>query len=297
VKEIELALEQCEGVGELADILEAHNVAPSVTLAVLPGLGAIHPDDARTPYSDIGVFALAGDPGKDSRVSQGTARVQDEGSQLAALVLARAKPLQASETILDMCAGPGGKTAVLAAEALQVGATVLAVEKIPHRAELVRNSVAAITHVSPDTVTVRVADATEIVSTRLFDRILLDAPCTGLGALRRRPEARWRKSPEDIPGLVELQSSLLEHAIALLAPGGMLAYVTCSPVVRETTEIVASALANHPEMHEVDTPEALSRIARAPVHGIRRGNAAQLWSHTTGTDAMFIALLSKTKTG
>jgi 16S rRNA (cytosine967-C5)-methyltransferase len=125
-----------------------------------------------------------------------------------------------------------------------------------------------------------------------FDRILLDAPCTGLGALRRRPEARWRKQPDDVAQLVALQTRLLDAAIVALAPGGLLAYVTCSPHVAETREVVAAALARHPELTAVDTPEMLAGVAVRDLE-LPPGTHVQLWPHRHGTDAMFIQLLAK----
>jgi len=297
-KEIQLALAHCDGAGELEDALEANNVAPTVTLAVLPGVAVRTDHDRPTEFSDVGVRAPAGDPGLDPRVASGVVRVQDEGSQLAALLVGRHTPLRPGESILDMCAGPGGKTALLGAMALQAGARVLAVEKIPHRAQLVKDSTKALTAVDADVVRVEVADATSAeLEGAPFNRILLDAPCTGLGALRRRPEARWRKSASDIPELVVLQKALLERAIELLAPGGVIAYVTCSPVTAETTDVVSAALSGHPELVAVDTPQALEEMLHRPVPGARRGTAVQLWTHRHGTDSMFIQLLTTAKSG
>jgi len=297
-KEIEGALAECEGSGELGDALDAHNVAPGVTLAVLPGLAERTQHDHPTEFSDIGVLAPGGDPGLDARVANGVVRVQDEGSQLAALLLGRYTPLEPGERILDMCAGPGGKTAVLGALALQAGARVLAQEKVPHRAELVKDSIRAISALDPDVVTVEVRDSTKpIPGTQTFDRILLDAPCTGLGALRRRPEARWRKSKDDIPGLQVLQRALLERAVQSLTPGGLIAYVTCSPVSAETTEIVQQALDAHPGLVAVDTPAALAQVLGVEIPGCRRGTAVQLWTHRHATDSMFMQLLTTAKSG
>jgi len=129
-----------------------------------------------------------------------------------------------------------------------------------------------------------------------FDRILLDAPCTGLGALRRRPEARWRKQASDLPGLRALQGELLEAAIQALAPGGLLAYVTCSPHLDETREVVAGALAGHPEVTAIDTPAVLAGIATRDLD-LAPGTHAQLWPHRHGTDAMFIQLMAKAADG
>ena len=281
--------------GSFSPLLQAHNESPGVVMALLPGLSELKEDDNPTRWSPLGIALSGGDPGLDERIASHRARVQDEGSQLAALLLTRYEPLKANEVLLDMCAGPGGKTAVLAAEAAIAGAHVRAVEKIPHRATLVEDSVSGVEREHPGVVSVEVGDALGV--TGAFDRILLDAPCTGLGALRRRPEARWRKSPADIDGLVALQRSLLGHGLSLLRPGGVLAYVTCSPVLEETSDVVNFVLSGLEGFELIDTPAALDGVAKQPVPNARRGNAVQLWTHLHGTDAMFIQLIRKTASG
>lgn len=274
---------------ELAELLAADNLAPRVSLVALPGLS--HPDELGEPggVSPIAARSPGGDPAANPVVASGRARVQDEGSQLAALALTRARPVRAGERWLDLCSGPGGKAAVLAAEAAIGGATLLANEVIPARAQLVRNAL-AVFDPAPDVVENDGRDVAE--SEQQFDRILLDAPCTGLGALRRRPEARWRKQPSDVPELVALQGELLDAAVSVLAPGGLLAYVTCSPHLAETREAVGGVLARHPELEAVDTPAVLAPIAVRPL-GSPGGLHAQLWPHRHGTDAMFIQLLTR----
>jgi 16S rRNA (cytosine967-C5)-methyltransferase len=202
--------------------------------------------------------------------------VQDEGSQLCALALAAAPLEGRDERWMDLCAGPGGKTALLAALAAQRGATVTANELHPHRAELVRKITA------PWQVEVLLGDARELAPIDGgYDRVLLDAPCTGLGALRRRPESRWRRMPEDVAPLAELQRELLAAALRLVRPGGVVAYVTCSPHPAETTEVVAG----------YDLADA--RAAFPGVDGLGDGSTVQLWPHRHGTDAMFCALLRR----
>jgi 16S rRNA (cytosine967-C5)-methyltransferase len=120
------------------------------------------------------------------------------------------------------------------------------------------------------------------------DRVLLDAPCSGLGALRRRPEARWRRQPSDLPGLTRLQGELLDAAVRLLRPGGVLAYVTCSPHLAETLVPVADALRRHPELEPVDARPLLPGVP-----DLGPGPAVQLWPHRHGTDAMHLALLRR----
>ncbi|THG33062.1 RsmB/NOP family class I SAM-dependent RNA methyltransferase [Naasia lichenicola] len=278
---------------ELTYLLDADNSPPRVGLVALPGLADRRTVSARLPnteFSPIGLALAAGDPLDIAEVRAGTVRVQDEGSQLAALALSRARPVAAGERWLDLCAGPGGKTAVLAAEAAVHGAVVLANEVAPARAQLVRNAIAAV----PGETRVLELDGRVVGPQNVgaFDRVLIDAPCTGLGALRRRPESRWRKSPDDVVELTRLQSELLESGLTALRPGGVLAYVTCSPHLAETRDIVAGALAAHPELRQLDTGRVLAEITDGALPAAAVGLAAQLWPHRHGTDAMFIALLT-----
>jgi 16S rRNA (cytosine967-C5)-methyltransferase len=216
----------------------------------------------------------AGDPGGLAAVRDHRAGVQDEGSQLCALALANAPLTGRDERWLDLCAGPGGKAALLAAVAAQRGATVRANELHPHRAELVRQATAAWN------VEVSVGDARSMPGIEGgYDRVLVDAPCTGLGALRRRPEARWRRTPDDVAPLAALQGELLAAALRLVRPGGVVAYVACSPHLAETRDVVAGR-------------ELID--ARAGFEGVDTlggGPTVQLWPHRQGTDAMFCALL------
>jgi 16S rRNA (cytosine967-C5)-methyltransferase len=124
-----------------------------------------------------------------------------------------------------------------------------------------------------------------------FDRVLVDAPCTGLGALRRRPEARWRRQPSDVPGLAKLQRELLAAAISLTRPGGAVLYATCSPHLTETVGVVADALRRHP-VSALDARPLVEPVTQ----GLGEGPYAQLWPHRHGTDAMFAAVLRRVPT-
>jgi 16S rRNA (cytosine967-C5)-methyltransferase len=234
------------------------------------------------PWSPYAVRLAGGDPGRLAAVRSGVAAVQDEGSQLAALLLARA-PLDGRDVAwLDMCAGPGGKAGLLAAVRPE-GVRLTAADRAPHRAELVRKALAGEADAE-----VLAADGREAPwAAGSFDRVLLDAPCTGLGALRRRPEVRWRRTADDVAPLVELQLELLAAALASVRPGGVVAYVTCSPHTEETVGVVDVAAAR-------DDVEVLPVAPLFPeVPGIERGDYGQLWPHRHGTDAMFMALLRR----
>lgn len=283
---------EAEGRGaELEELLAADNVAPRVNLIALPGLADAPEGSTPDRYSPPGFTAGGGDPQALVEANDGRVRVQDEGSQLAALALSRARPILPGERWLDLCAGPGGKAALLAAEALTGGATLVANEVVPARAELVRRALAPV----PLDVEVWERDGTTIGASHpeAFDRILLDAPCTGLGALRRRPEARWRKTPRDVAELTALQTRLLDSAVDALAPGGVLAYVTCSPHIGETRGIVAAALDRHDDLEALSTAEVVQQLAVERLDLADDVLHAQLWPHRHGTDAMFIALLTK----
>lgn len=271
---------------ELDALLAADNEAPRVQLAALPGLATTAELGGSPTASPLGVVAPAGDPSAIDAVREGRARVQDSGSQLAALVLSRARVVQPGERWLDLCAGPGGKAALLAAEAAEHGAVLEANEVSAARAGLVRNAV----RVVEPTPKVVVGDGRRYGSgAATFDRILLDAPCTGLGALRRRPEARWRKQPSDVPALATLQAELLAAAVGALRPGGLLAYVTCSPHLAETRAVVQRAEG----VVALDTRAVLQGIAPELELGGGDATWAQLWPHRNGTDAMFIQLFER----
>jgi 16S rRNA (cytosine967-C5)-methyltransferase len=271
---------------ELDALLAADNQAPGVVLVARPGrVGREELPGEATAYSPYGVRLHGGDPGQVPAVAQGRAGVQDEGSQLVAVALARAPVEGRDERWLDLCAGPGGKAALLAGLAGERGALLTAAERQPHRAGLVRRVLEG----SAGVAGVVVADGTRPPwPPGSFDRVLVDAPCTGLGALRRRPESRWRRQPGDLEALVPLQRGLLESALRLVRPGGVVVYATCSPVLAETREVVEWVLAERPDVALGDVGPLLAGVpdCAGPIPG-----TAQLWPHRHGTDAMFLALL------
>ncbi|MEE2056183.1 RsmB/NOP family class I SAM-dependent RNA methyltransferase [Rhodococcus artemisiae] len=273
--------------GELAEVLAADDARPIVHLVARPGIItaeelALVTGGEQGEWSPYAVHLDHGDPGRLEPVREGMAAVQDEGSQLVGRALTLA-PLTGDDggRWLDLCAGPGGKAALLGALADLDGFTVDAVEPVEHRADLVRKTTRGLP------VTVHVADGREPGLQPGYDRILVDAPCTGLGALRRRPEARWRRRPGDVADLVRLQKQLLASAIELLRPGGVVLYSTCSPHVSETVAIVADAVRRH-GVEELDTRELVPGVPQ-----LGAGPGVQLWPHRHGTDAMFMAALRK----
>jgi 16S rRNA (cytosine967-C5)-methyltransferase len=276
---------------DLDALLAANNVPPKVTLVARPGRADIAElPGTPTPYSPYGVILEGGDPAGIPAVAEGRAGVQDEGSQLVALALANAVVDGSDKVWVDLCAGPGGKAALLAALAAERGAGVLAIEQHLHRAGLVRRALGGPGRL-PGVNGVVAADGTKPpLAPGSADRVLVDAPCTGLGALRRRPEARWRRSPDDLLPLVLLQRRLLAGALELVRPGGVVLYATCSPVRAETVDVVSSMVASGEAVTLEDVHPLLPGLpdAEGPLPG-----TAQLWPHLHGTDAMFLALLRK----
>jgi len=281
-------LRNAVGWTELHDLLRADNEAPKVTLVARPGRADREelPGEP-TPWSPYGVVLDGGDPGSVPAVAEGRAGVQDEGSQLVAMALAAAPVSGPDRTWLDLCAGPGGKAALLAALAARRGAALVAGERQPHRAGLVARSLAG----SEGVLGVVTADGTQPPwRSGTFDRVLVDAPCTGLGALRRRPEARWRRKADDLLALVLLQRSLVASALDLVRPGGVVLYATCSPVLAETEGVVSSVLQSRADVRLEDTTRLLPGVPNCT--GSMPGTV-QLWPHRHGTDAMFMALLRR----
>ena len=262
--------------------LQINNVAALPTLVAWPGystqgdLVAIGAEP--TQFSTLGA-RWKGNPGSLELIRHRLAGVQDEGSQLVATVFASMAP---GSKWLDLCAGPGGKAALLSAIAASRGIEFTANEISIPRAQLVKRVVHG--------ARVWVGDGREISHHgEKFDAILIDAPCTGLGALRRRPEVRWRRTVKDLRGLTQLQRELIHSAASILNPGGILAYATCSPHLAETSVQVSDTLKTHPELELID----LSPSLPGGLVGATRNRAMALWTHIHGTDAMFLAIFRK----
>ena len=279
-------MDQLGDLQEVEQLLIANNIAPRPTLVSWPGLSTqadlVEVGAIPTIYSPYGAL-FDGSPASLDLIISRKAGVQDEGSQLVADVFAQVSMNQNSW--LDLCAGPGGKAALLSALAKTKGINFAANEISEVRAKLVRQVVqgAAVTTI----------DAREIATTgKTYGAILADVPCTGLGALRRRPEVRWRRTVADLKSLVVLQSEIIDAAISVLEPGGIFGYATCSPHLSETRIAISETLKRHPDMETVDVTPFLHPDLHSS--GVDRASMT-LWTHRHNTDAMFLSVMRKKK--
>lgn len=268
---------------EVERLLAANNLPTKPTFVTWPGRSNLAEFEefgsVPTPFSPYG-FTADVTPGSLEAVRRSRAGVQDEGSQLVASIFAEAS--SNSQSWLDICAGPGGKAALLSSLAQVGGHSFTANELSQVRADLVSRVVGG----AP----VWVGDAREISDrNQSFDAILADVPCTGIGALRRRPEVRWRRSVKDLRELVKLQEEISDAAIAILNVGGVFGYATCSPHMAETSIAVSDILKRHPELEQIDVSEYLP----TGLEGAVRDKSLSLWTQRHNTDAMFLALFRK----
>jgi 16S rRNA (cytosine967-C5)-methyltransferase len=248
-------------------------------------------DAARTPLSPIGLRVFERVPlGTLKTFRDGVVEVQDEGSQLAAL-LADARP---GMRVVDFCAGAGGKTLALAAAMENRGHLVacdIAAKRLERATERLRRAGASIVQRVPLT---SARDKWVKRHGQGFDRVFVDAPCTGTGTWRRNPDAKWRLRPEDLADLTALQAEILDSAQRLVKPGGRLVYVTCSLLAEENEQQVAHFLAGHP---------AFSLLPVGPVWRAVIGTEAPAESEMLrltparhGTDGFFVALIERAAT-
>lgn len=267
---------------EVEAALKINNEAATPTLVSWPGFSSqqdlIDIGGEPTEFSPYGVH-WKGNPGALDLIKARKIGVQDEGSQLVAEVFSK---VATGNSWLDLCAGPGGKAALLSCIARERGITFAANEISQARAELVKQVV----HGDR----VMVSDGRAIgLSDEKFDAILIDAPCTGLGALRRRPEVRWRRTLQDLRALTQLQRELVDSAIQALNPGGVLGYATCSPHLAETSIQIADIRKKHSDLQQIIVDDFLP----SSLHDATRDGAMSLWTHKHGTDAMYLALFRK----
>lgn len=284
VRALKQALELDGREHELKDLLESNNETPVVNLAALNADAAAYLESLELEKggaSPIG-YLLHGNP--EPLLTQPGVRVQDQGSQLVALALLEVG--DRSGRWLDMCSGPGGKSAILQSGIAAAGGILDCMEPVPQRAEMVKRALTSEseTHV--------IVDYGQNSKKNSYDAVLLDAPCSGLGSVRRKPESRWRKEPSQLPQLTNLQQELLQAGIDSLKSGGYLLYSTCSPLIPETNTQIRIALDANPGLELIDAKEVLGKISpELEVNPNRK--TLQLWTHQHSTDAMFMAILRK----
>ena len=265
------------------DELISNNTPAKPTLVSWPGSSSqeelISLGGEPTRYSRYGAL-LNEPPASLEVIRHRRAGVQDEGSQLVAQIFSDAT--MSARVTLDLCAGPGGKAALLSHICDVSGRDFVANEISEPRAALVKKVIGKFP--------VIVGDARSISdSNRTYDAILADVPCTGLGALRRRPEVRWRRTLKDLAPLLQLQSEIVEAALGVLEAGGIFGFATCSPHYAETTAQVQSILRKHEDLELID----ISAYLPEGLEGSNRGGALSLWGHLHNTDSMYLALFRK----
>ena len=268
---------------EVESLLSANNLAATPTIVWWPGRSSaeelISLGAQPTKYSDYGI-KIEGAPSTLEAVRHRRAGVQDEGSQLVAQIFA--KVVSNQDNWLDLCAGPGGKAALLSSLAKESGKKFTANEISAPRAKLVEQVIGG--------ARLLVGDGRDIATLgEMYGAILADVPCTGLGALRRRPEVRWRRTVADLRELTQLQRELSDAAISVLEDGGFFGYATCSPHLAETSIAVSDVLRKHPELELVD----LQPYLPVDLNSAMRDKSLSLWTHRHETDAMFLAVFRK----
>ncbi len=243
-----------------------------------------------TPHSPLGL-RLKGKPAlnKLEVFSRGDVEVQDEGSQLLALLT----DAHRGEMVVDFCAGAGGKTLALGAAMRNTG-RLYAFDTSGHRLAALKPRLArsGLSNVHP----VQIAHERDERIKRLagkIDRVLVDAPCSGLGTLRRNPDLKWRQKPESVAELAGLQQAILASAVRLLKPGGRLVYATCSVLPEENEAVVEAFLAGHPNFERLDAAQELTRLKVPDAAALCTGGHLRLWPHRHGTDGFFAAVITR----
>jgi 16S rRNA (cytosine967-C5)-methyltransferase len=239
-----------------------------------------------TPYSPIGL-RIAGKPAlhKLDVFMRGDVEVQDEGSQLLALMLGAKR----GEMVADFCAGAGGKTLALGAEMRNTG-RLYAFDTSGHRLASLKPRLArsGLSNVYPAQIAHERDERIKRLAGKL-DRVLVDAPCSGLGTLRRNPDLKWRQTPQSVEELRVKQAAILASASRLLKPGGRLVYATCSLLDAENEEI-AQAFSTEREFQIVPALDVLTKAHVGQADTLVRGDFLRLWPHRHGTDGFFAAV-------
>jgi 16S rRNA (cytosine967-C5)-methyltransferase len=263
--------------------------------AVQQALAAAGLDAQPTPHSPLGL-RLPGKPAlqKQDVYTRGEVEVQDEGSQLLAL-MAGAKR---GEMVVDFCAGAGGKTLAIGAAMRNTG-RLYAFDVSAHRLDALKPRLARskLSNVHPAAIAHERDERIKRLAGKI-DRVLVDAPCSGLGTLRRNPDLKWRQSPQAIDELTAKQTAILQSAARLLKPGGRLVYATCSLLPQENEAIAQAFSGANKEFTPLPAADILSNLKVEGAAGLCAGPASggeflRLWPHRHGTDGFFAAVWQK----
>ena len=278
---------------EVIELLKINNIPAAPHIVAWPGKSSVAEIlEIGGEKLPMGNFSVLSDhlPNEYPAVKDKRAGIQDMGSQLIAETLfatsnSSYSSYSEAHSWLDLCAGPGGKAALLnnLLEVNAPGSEFTANEPSEHRAELVARVV-------PRSKITSIDGRNHQEFGRTFDRILIDAPCSGLGALRRRPEARWRRSLNDLKELLPLQRDLIDSGYEMLNIGGIIGFATCSPLLAETKGQVLDALYRHKNLELLNIAE----FSPSGDIGVNPDGTLQLWTHRQGCDGMFLALLKRT---
>jgi 16S rRNA (cytosine967-C5)-methyltransferase len=271
----------------VVELLKKNNVPAAPQIVAWPGKSTVaeilETGGSKLP---IGTYSVLSDhlPNEYPAIKDKRAGIQDMGSQLVAEIFFGTSDSK-SQSWLDLCAGPGGKAALLNNLLTEnfPSAKFLANEPSEHRAELVARVV-------PKSKIISFDGRNSLEFGETFDRILIDAPCSGLGALRRRPEARWRRSINDLKELLPLQRDLIDSAYEMLNIGGVIGFATCSPLLAETKGQVLDAMYRHKDLELLN----IADFSPAGAVGVNPDGTLQLWTHLQECDSMFLALLKRT---
>ncbi len=243
-----------------------------------------------TPYSPWGL-RIADKPNlsKHDAFTRGAIEVQDEGSQMLAWLL----DAKRGEMVVDFCAGAGGKTLALGAAMRNTG-RLYAFDTSGHRLDALKPRLArsGLSNVHPVAIAHERDDRIKRLAGKI-DRVLVDAPCSGLGTLRRNPDLKWRQNAQAIAKLATTQTAILESAARLLKPGGRLVYATCSLLQSENEAIAEAFSAAHSGFAILPVAEVLGGLGLAQAESVCSGNHLRLWPHQHGTDGFFAAAWQK----
>lgn len=281
------------GLETTMDMLKANNLPPKQTVrvntlkaTVEDAIQLLADEDVQAVQSKVipqCLYLLSGQAARTEAFKNGIITIQDESSMMPSIAL-NPKP---GDRVLDLCAAPGGKTTHLA-EIMKNEGSILATDIHPHKLDLIGENCARLGITIVDTAPIDGRKAAELLQPESFDAILVDAPCSGLGVIRRKPDIKYTKREEDFDRLHEIQTELLNNAVALLKPGGRLVYSTCTVNKKENEETVEALLASHPEMK-------LAPIQHLPVSLLekQRNGMLQVFPQDFGSDGFFVALFEK----